>query len=144
MYIWHCVDLAFPWVLRVEARVSTQRPNSKEERTMRRSRRSLSHGGTWGGDLNTSLPERHLCHSRALLPVSLQHLPSSLSYKSQRPLLFQVPQRERRERGGVVLTDMDSLVFLSHQKQFKNLPLLTHTSKHCTKIWQARMKVSEC
>lgn len=40
--------------------------------------------------------------------VSLQHLPSSLSYKSQRPLLFQTLQREGRERGGVVLTDVDS------------------------------------
>lgn len=49
--------------------------------------------------LQTSLPERHLCHSWALLPISLQHLSSPLSYKSQWPLLFQSPLREGTGEG---------------------------------------------
>lgn len=49
--------------------------------------------------LKTSLPERHLCHSWAHLPISPQHLPSPLSYKSQWPLLFQSPLREARGEG---------------------------------------------
>lgn len=49
--------------------------------------------------LKTELPERHLFHSWALLPISLQHLPSPLSYKSQWPLLFQSPLREERLQG---------------------------------------------
>ncbi len=45
--------------------------------------------------LKTLMPERHLFYSWAPLPISLHHLPSPLSYKSQGPLLFQPLLRER-------------------------------------------------
>lgn len=95
-----CVDVAVLYVLGVGAWVSTVGPEVQGGEKLWDALGDLwLMVGLGERILKTSLPERHLWHSWALLPISLQHLPSPLSYKSQWPLLFQSPLREGRWEG---------------------------------------------
>lgn len=102
-----CATVSWGWGWGVEggvgAHFSTPGTESQEGATLRDAR-----GDLWlvvGPEqriLKTSSPQRQLCHSWALLPISLQHHHRPLpffSYKSQWPLLLQSPLRERGRRG---------------------------------------------